>query len=48
MELGLLKSLIIIFGVSAIVVFVLGRLKIPSIVGFLTAGVIVGPTALDS
>lgn len=36
-------SLVIIFGVSAIVVFLLHKLKIPSIVGFLVAGVIVGP-----
>ncbi len=43
MEFGLLKSLVIIFGVSALVVFLLGRLKIPSIVGFLIAGVIMGP-----
>jgi len=43
MELIFLKSLIIIFGVSAVVVFALGRLKIPSIVGFLVAGIILGP-----
>lgn len=43
MELEFLKSLIIIFGVSAIVVFILGRLRVPSIVGFLIAGVILGP-----
>ncbi|BCB95443.1 sodium/hydrogen exchanger family/TrkA domain protein [Dissulfurispira thermophila] len=43
MELEFLKSLVIIFGVSAIVVFALGRLKMPSIVGFLIAGVILGP-----
>jgi len=43
MELEFLKSLVLIFGVSAIVVFVLGRLRIPSVVGFLIAGVILGP-----
>ncbi len=43
MELEFLKSLVLIFGVSAIVVFALGRLKIPSVVGFLVAGVILGP-----
>ncbi len=47
MELEFLTSLVIIFGVSALVVFVLGRLKIPSIVGFLVAGVIVGPHGLE-
>jgi len=36
-ELGFLKSLVIIFGVSALVVFLLHRLKIPSLVGFLIA-----------
>lgn len=43
MEFEFLKSLVIIFGVSALVVFVLGRLRIPSLVGFLIAGVIIGP-----
>ncbi|MFN3479693.1 MAG: cation:proton antiporter [Thermodesulfovibrionales bacterium] len=43
MELEFLKSLVIIFGVSALVVFALGRLRIPSVVGFLVAGVILGP-----
>ncbi len=43
MELGFLKSLVIVLGVSALVVFLLHRLKIPSIVGFLLAGAILGP-----
>lgn len=43
MEHTLLKSLLIITGASALVVFVLHRLKVPSIVGFLVAGVIIGP-----
>lgn len=43
MELGFLKSLVIVLGVSALVVFLLNRLKIPSIVGFLVAGAIIGP-----
>ena len=43
MEFDFLKSLVIIFGVSVIVVFLLNRLKIPSIMGFLVAGVIIGP-----
>jgi len=43
MEYAFLRSLVIIFGVSACVVFVLHRFKIPSIVGFLVAGVIIGP-----
>lgn len=43
MELGFLKTLVIIFGVSALVVFLLQKLKVPSIVGFLIAGTILGP-----
>ncbi len=47
MELGFLRDLVIIFGVSAFVVFILGRLRIPSIVGFLIAGVILGPHGFE-
>jgi CPA2 family monovalent cation:H+ antiporter-2 len=43
MELEFLKSLVVLFGVSALVAFVLHRLRIPTIVGFLVAGVIIGP-----
>jgi CPA2 family monovalent cation:H+ antiporter-2 len=43
MESDFLTSLVIIFGASALVVFLLHRLKIPSIVGFLVTGVIIGP-----
>lgn len=43
MEYEFLKSLVIIFGASAVVVYLLNRLKIPSLVGFLLAGVIIGP-----
>lgn len=42
-ELEFLKSLVIIFSASAIVVFLLNRLKIPSLVGFLIAGTLIGP-----
>ncbi len=45
-ELVLLKSLLIILGISAVVVFALHRIKIPSIVGFLLAGILFGPHAL--
>jgi monovalent cation:H+ antiporter-2, CPA2 family len=41
-----LQSLVVIFGVSALVVFLLNRIKIPSLVGFLVAGIIIGPHAL--
>jgi CPA2 family monovalent cation:H+ antiporter-2 len=43
MESEFLKTLVVIFGVSAAMVFFLHRLKIPSIVGFLVSGVIIGP-----
>jgi CPA2 family monovalent cation:H+ antiporter-2 len=43
MGLEFLKTLVIIFGVSAFVVFFLQKLKMPSIVGFLIAGAALGP-----
>ncbi|MEW6675262.1 MAG: monovalent cation:proton antiporter-2 (CPA2) family protein [Nitrospirota bacterium] len=46
MNFDFLKSLVVIFGVSALVVFLLHRLKIPSLVGFLIAGIIIGPHGL--
>ena len=38
-----LKTLLIIFGLSATVVFVLHKVRVPSVVGFLIAGVFLGP-----
>jgi monovalent cation:H+ antiporter-2, CPA2 family len=46
MHFEFLQSLVIIFGVSALVVFILNRLKIPSLVGFLVAGILIGPHSL--
>jgi len=46
-ELVFLKSLVIILGISAVVVFALHRIKIPSVVGFLLAGVLLGPHGLN-
>jgi len=43
MELEFLKTLVIIFGVSASVIFILHQLRVPSIVGFLIAGACLGP-----
>lgn len=45
-EIAFLKSLVIILGISAIVVFALQRIRIPSIVGFLLAGIMLGPQGL--
>ena len=46
-ELVFLKSLVIILGISAVVIFVLGRIRVPSIAGFLVAGILVGPYGLN-
>lgn len=43
MEYELLKSLEVIFIASAVVILLLYRLKIPSLVGFIIAGIIIGP-----
>jgi monovalent cation:H+ antiporter-2, CPA2 family len=40
-----LQSLVIIFAVSALAVFILNRINIPSIAGFLIAGILIGPHA---
>lgn len=45
-EIIFLKSIVIVLGISALVIFVLHRLKIPSIVGFLLAGMLLGPHGL--
>ncbi len=47
MELELLKELVYTFGVSALSVFLLHRLKVPSIVGFILAGIIIGPYGFE-
>jgi CPA2 family monovalent cation:H+ antiporter-2 len=43
MEVELLKSLLVVFTLSASVVFILHHLRVPSIVGFLIAGTCLGP-----
>lgn len=43
----LLKSLVIILGISASVVFTLGKLRIPSVIGFIISGLIVGPSGIN-
>ncbi len=42
-----LQTLVIILGMSAIIVFVLGKLRISSVVGFLLAGVLIGPSGFN-
>jgi monovalent cation:H+ antiporter-2, CPA2 family len=45
-EYAILKMLVLIFGVSTIVILFLNKLKIPSLVGFLIAGALLGPHGL--
>ena len=45
-ELAFLQDLVVIFAAALVVVVVLGRLRIPSIAGFIIAGALVGPAAL--
>jgi len=46
MHLPLLQDLLILLGFSVVVVFVLQRLNLPSILGFLLTGILIGPHAL--
>ncbi len=46
MHLSLLQDIIILLGFSGVVVFILQRFKIPSILGFLITGVLIGPFGL--
>ena len=47
MHLPLLQDILILLGFSAAIVFVLQKLKLPSIIGFLLTGVIIGPYGLS-
>ena len=42
-ELGILKDIVVIFGLSTIVNLIFTRLKIPTIVGYLLTGILAGP-----
>jgi len=46
-EFEFLKSLIIIFGISAVSIFILNKFRVPSIVGFLVSGMLLGPHGLE-
>lgn len=46
MEHELLKDLVLILGVSALSIFVLYRFRVPSTVGFIIAGIVIGPYGL--
>lgn len=47
MHLPLLQDILILLGFSVVIVFVLQRLKLPSIIGILLTGVIIGPYGLS-
>ncbi|MCX7548297.1 monovalent cation:proton antiporter-2 (CPA2) family protein [Xanthomarina sp. F1114] len=47
MHIPLLQDILILLGFSVIIVFLLQRAKIPSILGFLITGVIIGPYGLS-
>ncbi len=38
-----IESIIVVFGISALIIYFLGKLKLPSVVGFLLAGTVIGP-----
>src|SRR5262245_29664488 len=40
---GLLRDLVVVMGACLLAVVVLGRLRIPTLVGFLVAGLLIGP-----
>ncbi len=43
MELTLLSSIVVIFGLSIVVIFLFNLLRIPAVVGFILTGLLVGP-----
>ena len=42
----LLLNIVIIFGISAAIVFFLQKIRIPSVIGFLIAGILIGPHSI--
>lgn len=47
MHIPLLQDILILLGFSVVIVFILQRLKLPSIIGFLLTGTIIGPYGLS-
>lgn len=47
MQLSLLQDILVLLGFSVVIVFLLQRVKLPSIIGFLLTGVIIGPYGLS-
>src|SRR5690625_368179 len=47
MDLPLLKDITILMAFAVFIVFLLQRLKLPSVIGFLITGIVIGPQALS-
>jgi monovalent cation:H+ antiporter-2, CPA2 family len=47
MEFGFLEDLLIVFAIGGLVVYALGRVKVPAVVGLLIAGAVIGPHGLS-
>ncbi|NEV93102.1 potassium transporter KefB [Psychroflexus sp. YR1-1] len=47
MEIPLLKEIVVVLGISIVIILAFQKLKVPSILGFLFAGIIVGPSAFN-
>jgi len=47
MQIPLLQEIVIILGLSAIVIYIFQRMKLPTILGLLLTGIIVGPSGLS-
>lgn len=47
MDLSLLQDVLVLLGFSVVIVFLLQRLKLPSILGFLITGILIGPYGLS-
>jgi len=47
MHLPLLEDILVLLGFSVVIVFILQRLRLPSILGFLITGVLIGPYGLS-
>ena len=47
MEIPILQDIVVILGLSVLIILVIQKIKIPSILGFLLAGIIAGPHAFN-
>ncbi|MFN3951864.1 MAG: cation:proton antiporter [Thermaurantimonas sp.] len=46
MHLDIFREFVVVLGISAILILIFQRIKMPSIIGFLVAGMLMGPTGL--